>query len=82
MILEAMSAEIPIIATTVVAIPEILENEKSGILVPPKNSKALVGAIIELLDSPQKQKNLAENAKQKLANFSLSQTLSQTYSLY
>jgi len=81
-ILEAMSAEIPIIATTVGAIPEILENEKSGILVPPKNSKALVGAIIELLDSPQKQKNLAENAKQKLANFSLSQTLSQTYSLY
>jgi len=81
-ILEAMSAEIPIIATTVGAIPEILENETSGILVEPKNPKALAQTIMTLLDDPREQKNLAENAKQSVEKFSLSQTLSQTFSLY
>lgn len=81
-ILEAMSAGLPIIATTVGAIPEILENEKSALLVEPKNPQALAQAITKLLDNPEKQKNLAQSAKQKAENFSLRKTLSQTYSLY
>ncbi|MCX6789761.1 MAG: glycosyltransferase family 4 protein [Candidatus Gribaldobacteria bacterium] len=81
-ILEAMAAQRPIIATTVGAIPEIIENNQSGILVKPKSSTALASVIENLLNNSEQQKSLAENAKQQLEKFSLNQMLDQTYSLY
>jgi len=81
-ILEAMAAEVPIIATNVGGVPELIENEKSGLLVEPKNPTALAGAIEDLLNNPTQQKSLAHEAKQRITKFSLSQMLSQTYSLY
>ena len=81
-ILEAMAAEVPIIATKVGAIPEMIENNVSGILVEPKNPTVLAKAIEEFLSNPAKQKNLAENARHNLEKFSLKSMLSQTYLLY
>ncbi len=50
-VLEAMSAKIPVIATRVGAIPEIIENGKNGFIVEPANPAALAGKIKELLAS-------------------------------
>jgi glycosyltransferase involved in cell wall biosynthesis len=44
-ILEAMSAERPIVATTVGAIPEVIEDGVSGLLVPPGDAKAMAEKI-------------------------------------
>jgi glycosyltransferase involved in cell wall biosynthesis len=55
-ILESMAAEIPIIATRVGAIPEILEDKKNGILIDPKDVIKLAEAIQLLI----KNKNLRE----------------------
>ncbi len=41
--------EKPVIATTVGGLPEVVENKKTGILVPPENPAALATAIIEFL---------------------------------
>jgi len=81
-ILEAMAADLPIIATRVGGLPEIIENNVSGILVEPKNPLALAKAIKDLLNDPAKQKNLAIQAKQQVLKFSLSQMLKQTFALY
>ena len=81
-ILEAMAAELPIVATGVGGIPELIENNKSGLLVEPKNPVALASAIEGLLADPNQQKNLAREAKQRIKKFSLAKMLNQIYSLY
>ena len=44
-IIEAYSLGIPVIASNLEGISEIVENKKSGILIPPKNTNALYNAI-------------------------------------
>ncbi|HOX54459.1 MAG: glycosyltransferase [Candidatus Omnitrophica bacterium] len=48
-ILEAMAMSKPVVASRLGGIPEEIEDGKSGILVPPKDSAALADAIIKLL---------------------------------
>jgi len=61
-ILEAMAAEIPIIAAKVGAITEI----KPGILVEPEKPKQLVNAIERLLIDSEPRRNFASRAKNKI----------------
>lgn len=55
---EAMASGIPVISTTGGALPEIAGD--AAVLVPPENPKALAKAIMELLDDPQRAKELGE----------------------
>lgn len=48
-IIEAMACGKPVVATNVGGIPEIIENGKTGFLVPPKDEKAISDALICLL---------------------------------
>jgi glycosyltransferase involved in cell wall biosynthesis len=48
-LLEAMAMAKPIVATNIEGIKEVLENGETGILVPPKDARALTAAIIDLL---------------------------------
>lgn len=71
-ILEAMAAEVPIVATKVGAIPEIIEDRKTAFLVEPGNAKELSRTILELLEDYSLRTEIAENAKKVVeANFSL-----------
>ncbi len=63
-ILEAMAMGIPVVATNVGGVGEILEDQSTGLLVPPKNSEAIATAISLLLAQPSKAAQVAEAAKQ------------------
>ena len=67
-ILEAMAAETPIVATNIAGIPEMLENEKSGLLVEPADSNALALAIEKMLTHTSLAKECANNAALKVRN--------------
>ncbi|MDZ7759326.1 MAG: glycosyltransferase [Desulfovermiculus sp.] len=60
-LLEAAANQRCIVATQVGGIPEVIENRKNGILVPPGNSDALAEALIEMLD-PSKRLSLVSKA--------------------
>ena len=48
-VLEAMAMGVPVVASAVEGIPEVLEHNRSGMLVPPGDERALSGAIADLI---------------------------------
>lgn len=61
--LEAMACEKPIIASDIGGIPEIIEHNKTGVLVSAGSSYELATAIVRLLKDPALRLNLGMNAK-------------------
>ncbi len=59
-ILEAMAFGLPVVASNVGGIPELVEDRITGILVRPGCPEELAEAIIELLASPEKAKRMGE----------------------
>lgn len=55
-ILEAMMAELPVVATTVGGIPECVRPGETGLLIPPANSEALAEAVLTLLTDPDRRR--------------------------
>ncbi|MGQ9739119.1 MAG: glycosyltransferase [Armatimonadota bacterium] len=64
-ILEAMSAQRPIVATAVGGTPGLLANGECGILVPSGNIQAMAQAIVDLLTNRDKAQQLAQRARQR-----------------
>ncbi|MDO8727134.1 MAG: glycosyltransferase family 4 protein [Candidatus Methanoperedens sp.] len=56
----------PVIVTDVGSIPEIVENGKTGFIVPSKDANALAEAIIKLLRDDKLRKQMGENAHRKM----------------
>jgi len=82
-LMEAGMAEIPIVASDVGGIPEIIEHYKTGILVAPKDSESIAQAIDKLLKDEQLRANLAKNLKEKVkTKFSFEKMIEETVSLY
>ncbi len=50
-LIEALAAEIPIVASNVGGVPEIVENEVNGLLVPPGDSSELTQACLQFLQN-------------------------------
>lgn len=77
-IVEAMAMGVPVIATDCPYGPrEILQGGKSGILVPVDDENALAGAILDLLDQPDKLEHLARAGKSRARDFSIQEILPQ-----
>jgi len=64
----ASSFKKPVIASNVGSIPEVIDDGQNGLIVPPRDSKALASAISSLLINPELRKNLGENAYNKMKN--------------
>jgi len=66
-LLEALAAELPIVATAVGGVPELLTHEVNALLVPMQDVAQLAGAMRRLLDDPALRQQLSENGKQEVA---------------
>ena len=56
----------PVVATNVGGLPEMVEDGKTGFLVPPRDVDALAAAIVRLMESKSLRKEFAENGMHKL----------------
>lgn len=82
-VLEAMAAGVPVVATSVGGTPEMVENGVTGLLVPPRDATALAEAIGSLLADPARGRSIGRAARERVAErFSLEATVRETESLY
>jgi glycosyltransferase involved in cell wall biosynthesis len=65
-LVEAMAAGLPVVATSVGAIPEVIIDGETGILVPPENPSALADAVNNLLGHPQMMKDMGARGRERV----------------
>jgi glycosyltransferase involved in cell wall biosynthesis len=65
-VLEAMAAGVPVAATNVGGVPEILEHERTGLLVPARDPDSMATAIRRLLLAPETRCALADAARREV----------------
>jgi glycosyltransferase involved in cell wall biosynthesis len=63
-ILEALATKVPVLATRVGGVPDIIEHGYNGWLVPPDDSSALRDALLALLGEPLLLSRLADNGRE------------------
>jgi glycosyltransferase involved in cell wall biosynthesis len=74
-LLEAMAAGLPLVASDIAGNRQLVNHDQEGLLVPPANPRALAGAILELLDRPDRAAQLAARARQRvIEQFSIQHT--------
>jgi len=62
-VLEAMAAGKPVIATRVGAVPKLIEDDKTGMLIEPGDVAGLSAAILKLLEAPERAQRLGKNGQ-------------------
>jgi len=82
-IIEAQAAGVPVVATRVGGVVEIIEDGQTGILVEPRHPEEMAEAVVRVLDDKILARRLVENAKEKiLSHYTLDHMASQTLEVY
>jgi len=82
-VVESLVFEKPVVATNIGGIPEVIINNQTGLLVPPKDADSLASAVMYLLNSPQRAKELGKNGRRLvLSKFTIAEHAKQLKNLY
>jgi glycosyltransferase involved in cell wall biosynthesis len=81
-LLEAMAAGTPVVATTVDGVKEVIENESTGKLVPPREPSSIADAVMTLLNNPDKAQSLSENAEHAVKKHGVRAAMRRIENLY
>jgi glycosyltransferase involved in cell wall biosynthesis len=78
-LMEAMAAGLPVVATAVGGVPELLEDHKSGFLVAPGDWEAMGGAMLRLLENIEMRRTMAAFAVQQAVEIFSATHMAQEY---
>jgi glycosyltransferase involved in cell wall biosynthesis len=81
-LVEAMAAGKPVVASRVGGIPDLVRDGETGYLVPPADEKALADGIKKLLDDPGKAWEMGQHGKKRCQQFSLEAMIEKLDDLY
>ena len=82
-LLEAGAAGLPVAASDVGGIPEIIDGGKTGVLIPPKTPLAIAAGVLLLTHDKEFAGNVSKKLREKVEKeFTLSEMLRKTYALY
>ena len=82
-VLEAMAAGRPVVAFSVTSIPEIVLDDITGILVPPRDVQALAHALGYLTDRPEERERMGKAGRLRaIQEFPVGKMIASTAQLY
>jgi glycosyltransferase involved in cell wall biosynthesis len=81
-LLEAMAYGVPVVATRVGGIPEVLEDEVSGLLVPADRPQAIADAILRLVGDSKLREALAHQARRRVERLDAEEVAGRLRSIY
>jgi glycosyltransferase involved in cell wall biosynthesis len=82
-LMEAMAMELPVIASRIMGIPELIEDGVSGLLIRPGSEPDLVSALAALISGPDRRRALGRAAREKVSDeFALHSSASRLRELY
>ncbi|MHB1846626.1 MAG: glycosyltransferase family 4 protein [Deltaproteobacteria bacterium] len=64
--LDAMACGLPCIGTEIEAVPEIVRHGETGLLVPPRDERALIGALEALLSDPERARRMGAAGRERV----------------
>src|SRR5262249_16385541 len=67
-VLEAMAAALPVVATKVGGVPEIVEHDRNGLLVAPNDPRALAAGICDAMADRDRAARLGTQARRDIAS--------------
>ena len=81
--LEAMACERAIVGTRAGGIPEVIEDDVTGLLVPPRDHEAMAGAIVRLLKDPARRRQMGAAGRARVVSeFSVEALVQSTARIY
>jgi glycosyltransferase involved in cell wall biosynthesis len=66
---EAMAMRVPVIATNIGGLPEVIEDRKTGILVPQGDTNALLNALEYLIKNSDMRKEMGEEGRKRVLKY-------------
>jgi glycosyltransferase involved in cell wall biosynthesis len=81
-VVEALALAVPVVATAVGGLPEVLEEGRSGLLVPPDDEAALAHAIGRIADDPQFARDLGRSGRARSIHFGAGRMVHRVLALY
>ena len=82
-LLEAMCAGLPVVATAVGGVPELVMNGNTGLLVPPKDPLSLAGAILSLAGDLSQRESFGAAGRQRVVqHFSIRNSVTALQDVY
>ncbi|MGH7421824.1 MAG: glycosyltransferase [Candidatus Rokuibacteriota bacterium] len=81
-IMEALALGLPVVATGVGGVPEVVEHGRQGLLVPPGRPRALAAALLAVLTDGDRRRTMAAAAAQRGAALSIDAAVRRTEAVY
>jgi glycosyltransferase involved in cell wall biosynthesis len=81
-LLEAMATGMPVITTDTCGMPDVVENDFNGLLIPPANAPAMETAILRLARSVESRQRLGEAARETMKRYTWERAASKLEELY
>ncbi len=82
-VIEAMASGLPVVAPDITGLPELVEEGRTGLLVPPENPEALAGALERLLTNADLHREMAHAGRKRAEDrFSLARMVKDRLELF
>lgn len=81
-LLEAQAAGIPVIASRVGGVPDIVEDGQTGILVEPRDPSAIAAAVLKIRSDAKERERLVKNANNNLSKYGWEEIANKVYESY
>jgi glycosyltransferase involved in cell wall biosynthesis len=81
-LLEAMAGGMPVITTETCGMPDVIENDFNGLLVPPADAPALKQAILCLVNSEELRRRLGQAARESMHRYTWERAARQLEALF